>query len=168
MDKCYNFLHRLLRCIVDRDGLPEKTDWDGLLSSGFTNLQLLLVSQFVEKTEFRTKAIRAAKGRIMLNERRSEGKIGCIASAVMGDMFISHVDQGRAYIGYVRKELLEHPTIKSDLVVALACFEFSFLFTLLKSQAAGCRSRLFRSFCVRRWLSRVEKYPQGRLSGVYG
>ena len=77
-----------------------------------------------------------------------------IASAVLGDVFIPHVDQGRAYIRYVCKKLLEHPTFNSDSVVGLACFDYSVLFTLPRSQAAECCYRLFQSFCVRWWLSK--------------
>ena len=66
-----DFLHRLLRRIVTRDCLPDEEDWDSLLKFDSTNVQLLSVSQFMEKTEFRTKAMRAAKGRInMWKERR--------------------------------------------------------------------------------------------------
>ena len=50
-----DFLHRLLRRIVTRDVLPDGDDWDALLEFDFTNAQLLSVSQFMEKTEFRTK-----------------------------------------------------------------------------------------------------------------
>ena len=57
------FLHRLLRRIVTCDCLREEDDWDSLLEFDFTNAQWLSVSQFMEKTEFRTKAMRAAKGR---------------------------------------------------------------------------------------------------------
>ena len=55
-----DFLYRLLRRIVARDSLPEEDDWDALLEFDFTNVQLLSVFQFMEKTEFRTKAMRAA------------------------------------------------------------------------------------------------------------
>ena len=54
----------------------------------------------MEKTEFRTKAMRAAKGRINVEKERSE-KTEVIASAVMGDMFNPHVNQGRVYIRFV-------------------------------------------------------------------
>ena len=59
-----DFLHRFLRRIVTRDCLPEENDWDALLEFDSTNAEFLSVSQFMEKTEFRTKAMRAAKGRI--------------------------------------------------------------------------------------------------------
>ena len=75
------------------------------------------------KTEFCTKAMRAPKGRIIVEKEKSEkSKTDVIASAVMGDMFTPHVNQGRVYIRYVCSELLKHPTFKSDLVVGLACF----------------------------------------------
>ena len=69
-----SFLHLLLRVVV-RDSLPEKTDWDGLLSFDFTNVQLLSVSQLMEKTEIRTKAMRAVKGRI--TAEREKKKFSC-------------------------------------------------------------------------------------------
>ena len=58
-----DFLQRLLRRIVTEDCLPEEDDWNALLDFYFTNVQTLSVSQFVQKTEVRTKAMRAAKGR---------------------------------------------------------------------------------------------------------
>ena len=94
--------------------------------------------------------MRAAKGRIVVEREKSkESKSDVIASAVMGDMFNPHVNQGRAYIRYVRSELLKHPTFKSDLVVRLACFDYSVLFSLPRRQAMDCYARLFQSFCVR-------------------
>ena len=36
---------------------------------------------------------------------------------------------------YVCKELISHPTFKSDLVVGSACFDYSVLFTLPRNQA---------------------------------
>ena len=153
-----DFLHRPLRRIVARDSLPEEDDWDALLEFDFTNVQLLSVSQFMEKTEFRTKAMRAAKGRINAEKEKSKKmRTDVVAGAVMGEMFNLHVDQGRAYIRYVCKELINHPTFKSDLVVRLACFDYAVLFTMPKDQAARCYSRLFHSFCVRGWLAKELK-----------
>ena len=80
-----------------------------------------------------------------------------IASAVMGDMFNPHVNQGKAYVGYVCAEVLKHPTFQSDLVVGLACFDYSVLFKLPKGQAMDCHARLFQSFCVRGWLAKELK-----------
>ena len=52
-------------------------------------MQLLSVSQFMEGTEFRTKAMRAAKGRINVEwSKNKKSKTDMIASAVTGDMFI--------------------------------------------------------------------------------
>ena len=116
-----DFLHRLLRRIVSRESLPEENDCNALLGFEFVDAQLLTVSQIMEKTEFRTKAMRAAKGRINVERKKNkQSKTDVIASAVIGDMFDPHVNQGRAYIRYVCSELLKHPTFKSDLVVGLA------------------------------------------------
>ena len=141
-----DFLHRLLLRIVTRDCLPEEDDWGALLYFDFTNVQFLSVSQTVEKTELRTNAMRAAN---VKREKNMKVRTDVVASTVMGEIFNPHVDQGRAYIRYVCKELINHPTFKSDLVVASACFDYTVLFSMPKNQAAGCYSRLFYSFRVR-------------------
>ena len=152
------FLHRLLRRIVLPESLPEENDWDGLLGFEFIDTQLLSISLFMEKTEFRAKVMRAAKGRINVEKEKSKkSKTDVIASAVMGDMFNPHVNPGRAYVRYVCTELLKHPPFKSDLVKGMACFDYSVLFTLPKGQAMDCYARLFHSFCVRGWLAKEIK-----------
>ena len=119
-----DFLHHLLRRIVSRENLPEANDWGGLLGFEFIDTQLLTISQFMEKTDFRTKAMRAAKGRIKVEKEKSKkSKTDVSASAVMGGMFKPHVNQGRAYVRYVCTELLKHSTFKSDLVMGMACFD---------------------------------------------
>ena len=153
-----DFLHRLLRRIVSRKSLPEENDWDALREFEFMNAQLLSVSQFMEKTEFRTKAMRAAKGRINVEKEKSKKSMtDVIASGVMRDMFNPHVNQGRAYVRYVCTELLKHPTFKSDLVMGMACFDYSVLFTLPRGQAMDCYARLFQSFSVRGCLAKELK-----------
>ena len=52
---------------------------------------------------------------------------------------------------------LDHPTLKSDLVVGLASFDYAVLFTMPKDQVAGCYPRLFHSFGVREWLAKELK-----------
>ena len=109
----------------------------------------------MEKTEFRTEAMSVAKGRI--NAEKAESKksnTDVIASAVMGDMFNPHVIQGRAYFRYVCAKLLEHPIFKSDLMVGLACFDYSVLFTLPRGKTMDDYARLFQSFCIRDWLAK--------------
>ena len=93
-----DFLHRLLRSIVTRDCLPEEDDWDASFEFDFTNAQLLSVSHFMEKTEFCTKAMRAAKGRITVEREKKKVRSDVVADTVMGEMLNPHVDQGRAYI----------------------------------------------------------------------
>ena len=100
----------------------------------------------------------AAKHRITVErEKQKEAKTDRIASAVMGDMFNPLFNQGRAYIFFVFTELLKHPTFKSDLVVGLACFHFSVLFTRPRGQTTNCFSRLFQSFCIRGWSAKELK-----------
>ena len=131
---------------------------NALLEFDFTGVELLSISKFMEKTEFRTEAMRAAKGRINVKKEMSKkSKTEVIASSVMGDMFNPYVNQGRAHIRYVCCEILKHPTFKSDLVVGLACFDNSVLFVLSRGQAMDCYARLFQSFCVRGWLPKELK-----------
>ena len=118
---------------MTRDCLPEEKLWDALLDFDFTVDHFLSVSQLMEKTEFRTKAMRAAKGRTNgEGEKNKKVRADVVAGAVMGEMFNPYVDQGRAYIRYVCKELINHPTLKSDLVVGLACSEHAVLLTVPK------------------------------------
>ena len=67
-----DFLHRLLRRIISRESLPEENDWDTLLGFEFIDAQMLSIPQFMEKTEFRTKAVRAAKGRVNVEKKKSK------------------------------------------------------------------------------------------------
>ena len=107
-----DFLHRLLRGIIWRDSLLEEIDWDTLLGFKFTDVQLLSISKFMEKTEFRTKRMTAAKNRNIVEQKKNKKtKTDTIASAVKGDMFNPRVNQRRAYIRCVRKELLKTPNI---------------------------------------------------------
>ena len=102
--------------------------------------------------------MRVAEGRINVEKEKSKkSKTDVIASAVMGDMFNPHVNQGRAYVRYNCTELLKHPAFKSDLVMGMACFDYSLLFTLPKGQAMDCYARFFQSFCARGWLAKELK-----------
>ena len=110
---------------------------------------MLLGFQFMEKTEFRTKAMRAAKGRINVQkERNQKSKTDMIANVVMVDVFNLHVTQEMAYVLYVCTELLRHSRLKSDLVVGLKCFDYSVLRTLPMGKVIDCYARLYQSFCV--------------------
>ena len=97
-----DFFHRLLRRILSQESLPEENDWDALLGFEFIDAHLLTVSQFMEKTEFRTKAMRAAKRRFNVEKEKSKkSKTDVIARTVMGDMFNPQTNQGSAYIRYI-------------------------------------------------------------------
>ena len=77
----------------------------------------------------------------------------------MGESFNPFIDQGRQYIKYVAKELMRHPTFKSDFVIGLARFDYAVLFKLPKTVAVDCYQHLFQSFssrgCVARELRNV-------------
>ena len=148
------FLHRLLRRIVSRSCLPAEWDWDALRSFDFAVSELLGIPEFMQKTEFRAKVLKVAKSKIDVErERGKKGKSDVVAKTVMGESFNPFIDQGRQYIRYVAKELIKHPTFKSDLVIGLACFDYGVLFKLPKTVAVDCYQHLFQSFSSRGWVA---------------
>ena len=139
-----DILHRLLRRVVPRSCLPDEWDWDALRSIDFAVGELLSIPEFMQKTEFRAKVLKIARSKIDVErERGKKSKPETIAKSVMGESFNPFIDQGRQYIKYVAKELLRDPTFKSDLVIALACFDYAVLFKLPKTVAVDCYQHVF-------------------------
>ena len=61
----------------------------------------------MDKTEFRTKRMRAAKARTFLERgKHNKAKTDTIASVVMGNMFNPQLNQGRACNRYEYTKLL--------------------------------------------------------------
>ena len=150
-----NFLHHLLRRIVSRSCLPAEWDWDALRFFDFAVSELLGIPEFMQKTEFRAKVLKVARSKIDVErERGKKGKSDAVAKTVMGESFNPFIDQGRQYIKYVAKELMKHPTFKSDLIVGLASFAYSLLFKLPKTVAVDCYQHLFQNFSSRGWVAR--------------
>ena len=150
-----DFLHRLLRRIVSRSCLPSEWDWDALRSFDFAVSELLGIPEFMQKTEFRSKVLKVARTKIDVERERGKGaKSDSVAKTVMGESFNPFIDQGRQYVKYVAKELVKHPTFKSDLVMGLACFDYGVLFKLPKTVAVDCYQHLFQSFSSRGWVAR--------------
>ena len=150
-----DFLHRLLRRIVSRSCLPSEWDWDALRSFDFAVSELLGIPEFKQKTEFRSKVLKVAKSKIDVErEHGKKVRSDTVAKTVMGESFNPFIDQGRQYIKNVAKELVKHPTFKSDLVIGLACFDYGVLFKLPKVVAVDCYQHLFQSFSSRGWVAR--------------
>ena len=150
-----DFLHRLLRRVVSRDCLPSEWDWDALRSFDFSVGELLGIPEFMRKTEFRSKMLKVAESKIDVErERGKKARSDSVAKTVMGEPFNPFIDQGRHYVKYVAKELVKHPTFKSDLVIGLACFEYGVLFKLPKTVAVDCFHHLFQCFSSRGWVAR--------------
>ena len=113
------------------------------------------VRNFMQKTEFRAKMVKVAKSKFGVEQDRGKKtKADVVAKAVMGETFNPFFDQARFYLRYEVKELLKHPSRKSDLVVELAGFVYSVLFHLAKPQAIDCYRYVFQSFSSRGWFSR--------------
>ena len=150
-----DFLHRLLRRIVSRSCLPAEWDWDALQSFDFAVGELLGHPEFMQKTEVRAKVLKVSRSKIDVErERGKKGKSDAVTKTVMGESFNPFIDQDKKYIKYVAKELMRHPTFKSDLVIGLACFDYSVLFKLPKTVAVDCYQHLFQCFSSRGWVAR--------------
>ena len=148
-------LHRLLRKIVAPSFLPAEWVWDALRSFDFTVGELLGIPEFMQKTEFRAKVLKVARSKIDVERERGKKSMSdALAMMVMGESFNPFIDQGRQYIKSVAKEILRHPTFKSDLVICLACFDYAVLFKLSKTVAVDCYQHLFQSFSSRGWVAR--------------
>ena len=151
----WDFLQRLLRRILSRSCLPAEWDWDALQSFDFAVSELLGIPGFMQKTKFCVKVLKVARSKIDVErERGKKGKPDAVAKTVMGESFNPFFVQGRQYIKSVAKELMRHPTFKSDLVIGLACFDYSVLFKLPKTVAVDCYQHLFQSFTLRGWVAR--------------
>ena len=121
----------------------------------FAVSELLGIPDFMQKTEFQSKVLKVAKSKIDVErERGKKARSDTVAKTVTGESFNPFFDQGRQYIKYVAKELVKHPTFKSDLVIVLACFEYGVLFKLPKTLAVDCYQHLFQSFSSRGWVAR--------------
>ena len=150
-----DFSHRLPRRIVSRDCLPSEWDWDALRSFDFAVSELLGIPEFMQKTEFRSQVLKVAQSKIDVErERGKKARSDAVAKTVMGESFNPFINQGRQYIKYVAKELVKHPTFKSDLVIGLACFDYGVLIKLPKTVAVDCYQHLFQSFSSRGWVAR--------------
>ena len=113
----------------------------------------------MEKTEFRAKAMRVAKSNIDVERERSKQQkpSEAVARSVIGATFNPFIETGRSYMHYVAKELIKHPSFKSDLVMGMASFDYSILFVLPQPQAIECYRQLFQSFSSRGWLAKELK-----------
>ena len=151
----YDFLHQLLRRIVSRSCLLDEWDWEALRSFDFAVVELFSFPGFMQKTEFRAKALKVARSKIDVErERGRKAKPDAVAKTVMGEASNPPNHQGKQYTKYVAKELLRHPTFKSDLVIGLACFDYAVLFNLPKTVAVDCYQHVFQSFNSRSWVAR--------------
>ena len=153
------FLPRLLGRIVERDTLPDENDWEALRQYDVIETKFLDVPSFMEKTEFRAKALRVAKSKIdverEISKRQKPSK--AVARSVIGATFNPFIETGQSYMRYVANNLIKHPSFKSDLVMGMASFDYSTLFVLPRPQAIECYRQLFQSFSSRGWLAKEFK-----------
>ena len=127
-----NFLHRLLRRIVESDTLPDESDWETLRHYDFTETKFIDVPFFLEKTEFWEKAMRVAKSKNVVEREKSkrQNPSEAVARSVIGATINPFKETGSSCFRYVANELINHPSFKSDLVMGKASFDYSTLFVL--------------------------------------
>ena len=148
-------LHHFLRRIVPRSFLPYEWDWDALGSFDFAAGELLSITDFMQKTEFRAKTLRVARLKIDVErERGKETKSEAVVNTVIAESQKRFYDQGRQYVIYLSENLLRNPIFKSDLVIGLGCFDYGVLFKFPKTVAVDCYQQVFQSFSSRGWLAR--------------
>ena len=154
-----DFLHQLLRGVVERVTLPDESDWEMLRQYDFTETKFLDVVNFKEKTEFRSKAMQVAKTKIDVEREKSKRQklSEVVARSIIRAIFNSFIETGRSYICYVAKELIKRPSFRSDLVMGMASFDYSTLFVLSRPQAIECYHHLFQSFSSRGCLAKELK-----------
>ena len=154
-----NFRHRLLRRIVERETSLDENDWEALRWYDFVDTNFLGVPSFMEKTEVRAKAMRVAESIIDVERERSKRQkpSEAVGRSVIGATFNPFIETGRSCMRYVAKELIKHPSFKSDLVMGMASFEYSTLFVLLQPQSIDCYRQLFQSISSRGWLAKELK-----------
>ena len=128
----------------------------GITAVDFIETKFLDVPSFMEKIDFREKAMRVAKLKIDVERERSKLQIqsDAVARSVIGATFISVIETGRSYKRYVAKELIKHTSFKSDLVMGMASLDYSTLFVLSQPQAIECYRHLFQSFSSHGWLAK--------------
>ena len=141
---------------MERDNLPDESDWEAPRQYDFASTKFLDVPFFVEKTEFRAKAMWVAKLKIDVKREKVKRHKSpeVIARSVIGATFNLFVDSGQTYIRFVAKKLNKHPSFKSCLVMGMACFDYSTSFVLPHVQAVECYRHLFQSFVSRGWLEK--------------
>ena len=155
------FVWNCSRSLCKGTGRPSSGQYCPVVTKGFSCAAKYAIScivcyeglgipEFMQKTEFRSKVLKVAKSKIDVErERGKKAMSDTVTKTVMGESFNPFIDQGRQYIKYVAKELVKHPTFKSDLVIGLACFDYGVLLKLPKTVAVDCYQHLFQSFSSR-------------------
>ena len=132
---------------MPRSCLPNEWDWEVLRSFDFPVVEFLSIPECRQKTELRAKELKFARSKIDVErDRGKKAKSDAVVKTVMGESFNPFFDQSRQYIKYVAKELLRHPMFESDLIIGLACFDYTVVFKLPKAVAVDCYQHLFQSF----------------------
>ena len=67
-----DFLHRLLRRVIERSDLPDKSDWETRRLFDFGVIKFLSVPDFIQKAELRAKVLKVAKSEIDLERDRGK------------------------------------------------------------------------------------------------
>ena len=150
-----NFLHRLIRRVLQRASLPQEDDRDSIDRSDFVKKELLSNEQFMVKTTVKDRALTVVKAQIDVEKsRKKSGGSRKAATFVIVEEYTPFNEACREFIRQLCLDMLSHITFNSDLVVGLASFDYDVLFTLPKSQSLDCFKLLFKSSGDRKWKSK--------------
>ena len=151
----WDFLDRLLRLVVKRSDLLDETDWEKVRSFESAVEELFSIPEFLQKTEFRGKALKVAKSRIDVEWDKGKNTMtDIVARTVMGETLNFFIDEGRQCIRFVAKELLKRPRFRSDLVTGMACFDYKRAVRFAKDSSRRFKCQIFENFRTRGCLAR--------------
>ena len=93
------FLHRLLRRLVKQRDLPDASNWEKVRSFDFAIEYSVSFPEFVQKMEFRAKALMVAKSKTDVErDRGKKANTDVVARSIIASTFNHLFDRGRQYI----------------------------------------------------------------------
>ena len=144
-----------MRRLVKRSYLLDESDWEKVHFFDFAVEEILSIPDFMQKNEFRAKALKVDKSETdMERDRGRTRRLTLMFALLWGRHFIPFLTGGCSILSTLQNIYWRHPTFKSDLVIGLACFDYNVFFLLPKTQAIECYWHIYRSFSSRGWLAR--------------
>ena len=149
------FLHHLLRRVVKRSDLPDKSDWEKVHSLDIAVEELLSIPEFMQRTELWAKALKVAKCRVDVErERGKKAKSDVVARNVTGGLLNPFLTRGDNILVSLQKSCWSIPVSSRTLLSAGPVLIDGVLFVLPKTPAVDSYRHIFQSFSSRGCLAR--------------